>query len=183
MYNDNMCTQTMISRTIDFWQELAEVVNQKASANNGVVPHNDTDIFEKCMHSRSKEDWSNLVALANKLKHDNPEMLNKGHGEVLIELQTILLSTYPDLLDDQNPLDHYHRKRVPMHKGKKMSHWGFRGIVTMREIWNNCDKPIEKERLKLYVRQQQEATFRRMFEMKNTPKPLVPKFKISCKPE
>ncbi len=173
-----MCTQTMISKTIDFWQELAEVVNQKASANNGSVPHNDKDVFEKCMHSRSREDWSNLVALANKLKHDNPEMLNKGHGEVLIELQTILLTTYPDLLDDQNPLDFFHRNRVPEHKGKKMSHWGFRGIVTMREIWNNCHHEQEKQQIKLYMRQQQDATLKRIFEAKHSPK-----YIISCKPD
>ena len=183
MYNNVMCTHTMIDKTLDFWQELAEVVNNKASANQGSVPHNDKDVFEKCMHSRSREDWSNLVAVAHKLKHQNPEMINKDHAEVLIELQTILLTTYPDLIDDQNPLDYYHRNRVPEHKGKKMSHWGFRGIVTMREIWNNCDISHDKQRIKMYVRQQQEATFRRMFEMKNTPKPLVPKFKITCKPE
>ena len=183
MYNKDMCTHTMIDETLDFWQDLAQVVNEKASANNGSVPHNDKDVFEKCMHSRSREDWSNLVAVAHKLKHSNPEMLNKDHAEVLLELQSILLGTYPDLLDDQNPLDYFHHKRVPEHKGKKMSHWGFRGIVTMREIWNNCDRPQEKHRMKWWLRQQQEDTFRRLFEHKHGGSGGLPKFKIQCDPD
>ena len=183
MYNSDMCTHTMIDKALDFWQQLAEVVNAKASANNGSVPHNDKEMFESCMHSRSREDWSNLVAVAHKLKHQNPEMINKDHADVLLELQSILLGTYPDLIDDQNPLDFFHHKRVPEHKGKKMSHWGFRGIVTMREIWNNCDKPNEQHRIKLYARQQQEATFRRMFEVRHANQTTLPKFKITCKPD
>lgn len=182
MYNNIMCTFTVIDKTIDFWQQLAEVVNAKASANNGTVPHNDKEMFESCMHSRSREDWSNLVAVAHKLKHQNPEMFNKDHAEVLLELQSILLSTYPDLFDDQNPLDFYHHKRVPMHKGKKMSYWGFRGIVTMREIWNNCSVN-DKQRMKLWLRQQQDATFRRMFEVKHGGSTGLPKFKIQCDPD
>ena len=164
---NTMATHIIIDKALDFWEELAQVVQTKKDLNNGVVPHGDADIFDICIHKRDRQAWMDLVNVARQLHSESPEMFNKDHVEVLNELTQILLTDYEELYDDELPLDYYKHKRVPLHKGKKMSHWGFRGFVSLNEVWQNCDKPKEAQRLKWYVRQQQEATFRRMFEVKH----------------
>ena len=162
-----MCTHIMIDTSLDMWQDIAQVVDAKAKQNHNVVPHNDREIFDVAMHSRTKDDWRNIIAVAQRLQLQHPEMFNQNHNVTLQEVTEILLSDYPDLYDDQNPLDHHHHKRVPLHRDKKMSHWGFRAIVMLREVWNHCEVREHSRRNRELIRQQQHQTFQRMFEEKH----------------
>ena len=167
MYNNVMCTFTVIDTSLEMWQQIAEVVDARAKENHDDVPHNDRQIFDVAMHSRSKEDWRNIIMVAQRLNLQHPEMFNANHNVTLQEVTEILLTDYPDLFDDQNPLDYHHRKRVPLHRDKKMSHWGFRAIVMLREVWNHCEVREHSRRNKELLRQQQQQNFHRIFEEKH----------------
>jgi hypothetical protein len=166
MYNDTMCTHTSIDTALDYWQRVAETLNRLASQNGDDVPHNNKELFN-LIHSSDRSDWQRVISLVQLLKHQHPEMFNVDHADTLVAINTILFTDYPALFDDENPMDYFHRNKVSDYLEQPLSKWGFKGLVMLREVWNNCEVGNNPQRTKQWLRHQQEITFKKMFEIKH----------------
>ena len=136
-----MATHTYIDEGLDYWQTVAETLNQLAQAQtNGKLPHNNQKLYA-VVHDYDRTHWIKATGVAKRLYQQSPHLFDKEQKRILDEIEFLLFQDYPNLTFNQNPLDYFYRKKTSYlrHQGNYLSKWGFKGLTMFREVWNNCD--------------------------------------------
>jgi hypothetical protein len=121
--------QIELDLALDIWHDLAACLNSKE-----IITINDRSIWDGFLHKWSNRDWE-LIFESSIMLHDlHPEVFTPCHIDAL----TLALTAFKNSCQDPRCMDI---------KNARINNKGiaWRWIMSMREIWNNCQKDLQTQ--------------------------------------
>jgi hypothetical protein len=127
--------KTFTAYGIQLWNDLADLLND-IIRQQGTLKIDDRQIWDGVLHRWNNEDWIMVIALAERLIRRHPTIAQPGHAAAIEEIKRLILTHYRK----------EHRVMDIRQIGMDHKRAAWRGICTLRELWNavqKIDLPIE----------------------------------------
>jgi hypothetical protein len=121
----------------ELWEDIATHLNKRVM-ETGQLQIDDKSIWDPYLHTWSNTDWILIINSLEVLQRHHPEYFDAGHKNIFFEIKEIILKhnrTHFRVMD---------KREIGLDFKSK----AWRGIMSMREVWNNVfelDLPIEKK--------------------------------------